>query len=186
MTLSVYEGAVADPSGNGIAQTTIPVDVTDGIPPTLVSSSYNTGTGILRMAFSEPLGPTIHYDRMHIRDTGRSTGGLTLDDIASRTLDANTTITLTLSEYPAPDHQRDEPAGAGHRGGRRHQHIRRYDIGRPRPAHHRNRRDTAHRRLGRLQHRHGRPQHNLQRAAGPYHRLFGGARHRHRRQRISG
>ncbi|MBI1657309.1 MAG: hypothetical protein IS632_00820, partial [Thaumarchaeota archaeon] len=98
MTLSVSEGAVADPSNNGIAQTTTSVDVADGIPPTLVSSSYNTGTGILSMTFSEPLGPTIHYDRIAVRDAGRSTGGLTLDDITSRTLDANsTTITLTLS-----------------------------------------------------------------------------------------
>ena len=99
MTLSVSEGAVADPSDNGIAQTTTSVDVADGIPPALLSSSYNTGTGILIMAFSEPLGPTIHYDRIAVREDGRSTGGLTLDDIASRTLDANsTTITLTLSD----------------------------------------------------------------------------------------
>ena len=97
--ITVSEGAVADTSGNGIAQTTIPVDMADGIPPTLVSSSYNTGTGILSIAFSEPLGPTIHYDRMHIRDIGRSTGGLTLDDMASSPLDANsTTATLTLSD----------------------------------------------------------------------------------------
>ena len=99
MTLSVSEGAVADPSDNGIAQTTTSVDVADGIPPVLLSSSYNTGTGILSMTFSEPLDPAIHYDRLHIRDIGRSTGGLTLDDIASRTLDANsTTITLTPSD----------------------------------------------------------------------------------------
>ena len=105
MTLSVSAGAVADPSDNDIAQTTIPVDVTDGIPPTLVSSSYRTSTGILNITFSEPLDPTaIHYDRLHIRDAGESSGGLSLGDVTTRALDSSmTTITLTLSSTQLED-----------------------------------------------------------------------------------
>ena len=99
ITLSVSEGAVADVVGNGIARATVTVAVTDGIPPALVSSSYNTGTGILVITFNEPLdGTAIHYDRMAVRDAGRSTGGLSLDDIATRTVDSSSaTMTLTLS-----------------------------------------------------------------------------------------
>ena len=104
--LYMMEGAVRDIPGNsigavrGLDVTVLDADALDTTPPALASSSYNTGIGILNITFSEPLnGTTIHYDRMHLRDTGRSTGGLTLDDIASRTLDANsTTITLALSD----------------------------------------------------------------------------------------
>ena len=60
--LDIGAGAVADATGNRIVQATARVAVTDGIPPVLASSSYNTGTGVLIIAFSEPLGPTIHYD----------------------------------------------------------------------------------------------------------------------------
>ena len=99
--LDIEEGAVADPSGNGIAAAPDqPVTVTDGIPPTLASSHYNTGTGILNMTFSEPLnGTAIGYDRMAIRDTGESSGGLALNAVANKTLDSSsTTITLMLSD----------------------------------------------------------------------------------------
>ena len=98
MTLSVSEGAVADAAGNGILQATVTVAVTDGILPALVYSSYNTGTGILVITFSEPLGPTIHYDRITVRDVGQSSGGLALDDVATRAVDSSSaTMALSLS-----------------------------------------------------------------------------------------
>ena len=99
ITLTVSTGAVSDIAGNDIVQATLAVDVTDGIPPTLSSAAYNTGTGILNITFSEPLsGTTIRYDRLHIRDTGQSSGGLSLDTVATRIVDpSSTTITLTLS-----------------------------------------------------------------------------------------
>lgn len=105
MTLLVSEGAVADPSNNGIAQTATSVDMTDGIPPLVVSSSYNIDTGIMNITFSEPLDPTtIHYDRLHIRDAGRSSGGLSLGDVTTRALDSSMTlITLTLSSTQLVD-----------------------------------------------------------------------------------
>ena len=99
ITLTVSAGAVADTAGNGIAQATVTVDVTDGILPALSSSSYNMDTGIFNMTFSEPLnGTAIHYDRLHIRDTGQLIGGISLGDVATRAVDpSSTTITLTLS-----------------------------------------------------------------------------------------
>ena len=99
--LDIEEGAVADPSGNGIAAAPDqPVTTTDGIPPTLASSHYNTGTGILNMTFSEPLnGTAISYDRIAVRDAGESSGGLALDEVTTKALNANSiTITLTLSD----------------------------------------------------------------------------------------
>ena len=98
--LDIEEGAVADPSGNVIvAVPDKPITVMDGIPPTLTSSHYNTGTGILNITFSEPLnGPAINYDRIAVRDAGESSGGLALNAVASKTLySSSTTITLTLS-----------------------------------------------------------------------------------------
>ena len=98
MTLSVSEGAVADTAGNRIARATARVAVTDDIPPVLASSSYNTGTGVLIIAFSEPLGPTIHYDRITVRDAGRSSGGLSLGDVDIRAVDhSSATMVLSLS-----------------------------------------------------------------------------------------
>ena len=172
--LYMMEGAVVDISGNpigavrGLDVDVLAADAPDATPPDLVSSHYNTETGILNITFSEPLnGTAIHYDRMHIRDAGRSAGGLTMDDIVSRTLDANITITLTPSPprsmpprglgQPAADHQRYGCPAAGHREGRRLRHIRQRHICRLRPPYHRDRRDTAHRRLGRLHHWHGHP-----------------------------
>ena len=100
ITLTVSAGAVSDITGNDIAQATVSVTVTDGIPPTLTSSQYNTGSGILSMIFSEPLNEAaIRYDRLHIRDIGQSIGGLSLGDVPTRAVNpSSTTITLTLSD----------------------------------------------------------------------------------------
>ncbi len=75
-----------------------PPPTQDTTPPRLLSSYYNTGTGVLNITFSEPLsGAAIRYDRMAVRDTGESSGGLALNAVASKTLDpSSTTITLTL------------------------------------------------------------------------------------------
>ena len=98
MTLSVSEGAVTDIAGNGIARATATVVVTDGTPPALTSSFYNTGTGILRITFSEPLDPTVHYDRITVRDAGQSSGGLSLDDVTARAVyPSSATMILALS-----------------------------------------------------------------------------------------
>ena len=97
--LSIEAGAVSDQSGNRIPYTDGTITIIDGIPPEFASSSYNTGTGVLSITFSESLnGAAIRYDRMAVRDTGESSGGLALNAVASKTLDpSSTTITLTLS-----------------------------------------------------------------------------------------
>ena len=51
----------------------------DTAPPTFISASYSTGAGKLTITFNETISRTVHYDRMHIRDMGDSTGGLSLD-----------------------------------------------------------------------------------------------------------
>ena len=69
--LYMMEGAVRDIPGNpieavrGLDVAVLAADAPDITPPTLASSSYNTGTGILNITFSEPLnGTAIHYDRL--------------------------------------------------------------------------------------------------------------------------
>ena len=103
--LYMMEGAVVDISGNsigavrGLDVAVLAAGAPDTTPPDLVSSHYNTGTGILNITFSEPLnGIAIRYDRIAVRDIGMSAGGLTLDGVASKTLDANIMMTLTLSD----------------------------------------------------------------------------------------
>ena len=102
--LYMMGGSVRDVSGNPIGavrglDVTVLADEPDTTPPALKSSSYNTGSGVLAITFSEPLnGTAIRYDRLHIRDAGQSAGGLTLDGVTSKTLDADSAmITLTLS-----------------------------------------------------------------------------------------
>ena len=56
-----------------------------------------TGDGRLLITFSEPLNGTIHYDRMHIRNAGESTGGVSLDGATSASVSGDT-ITLILSK----------------------------------------------------------------------------------------
>ena len=58
------------------------VEVENTRPPTLLSASYAAGNGTIRMIFSEPLNPAVHWDRLHVRDTGESAGGVILDGIA--------------------------------------------------------------------------------------------------------
>ena len=93
MTLSVSEGAVVDQSGSRIAGTTVTVAVTDGIQPTLASSHYNTGTGILSITFSEPLNHTA-TDYSGLAVVGQL-ANVTLDRVAAKTADTST-IRATL------------------------------------------------------------------------------------------
>ena len=69
-------------SMGGTATAVREVEVENTRPPTLLSAAYATGNGTIRMIFSEPLNPAVHWDRLHVRDAGESTGGVTLDGIA--------------------------------------------------------------------------------------------------------
>ena len=93
-------------SGGGLFGTNnnllVQIMVLDPAPPTFTSASYLTGAGRLTAVFSEPLNDTIHYDRIHIRDAGRSSGGVSLDGAASKSVSGDT-ITLILNASQRTD-----------------------------------------------------------------------------------
>ena len=51
----IPSGAVVDMAGNPIIAVTVPVTIPDTVPPGMVSATYHISTGLLEMAFSEPL-----------------------------------------------------------------------------------------------------------------------------------
>ncbi len=92
--LDIEQNAVFDEAGNGIAAAPDQViTVNDTIPPRIVSAEYSSP--ILTITFSEDIAADINYTKMHIRDAGESSGGITLDDITTKSLDGDT-ITATL------------------------------------------------------------------------------------------
>ena len=117
--LDVDSGAVRDSSGNPIAATTnLHITKYDFYNPTFVSATYATATGILTISFNEALNQTTHdASKIHIRNTGQSTGGVTLSNAlitangtTSITFDLGTTDTNTVNAMATP--QIDIEAGA--------------------------------------------------------------------------
>ena len=74
------------------------VVVEDTRPPTLLSAAYIVDNGTLRMIFSEPLNSTVHWDRLHIRDAGESSGGVAPDGVPGSAYGATLTTTLAASQ----------------------------------------------------------------------------------------
>ena len=117
--LDIEAGAVYDAAGNQIAaaadQT---ITVNDTILPTFSSATYATGSGVLTVTFSESLNQTAHdATKIHVRDTGQSSGGVTLSNAmittnasASITFDLNPTNTDAVNAMATP--QLDIEAGA--------------------------------------------------------------------------
>ena len=60
-----------------------------------VSSTYQAHLNKIAITFDEPVTPD--YSKMHIRDSGSSTGGITLGDITQTQITDNT-IHVTLDE----------------------------------------------------------------------------------------
>ena len=80
--LAIGAGAITDTTGNEIlAAPDRSIAITDRVPPTVSSATYNTGTGILVIAFSEPLGLAIAYSGVSVVGPA---GSVALDDVASR------------------------------------------------------------------------------------------------------
>ena len=77
---------------------TASITVNDTSPPAFTSAAYSTGSGLLTITFSEPLNATAHLDRLHLRDTGESTGGVTLTGATSAISGSDLTVTLTSSQ----------------------------------------------------------------------------------------
>ena len=64
-------------------------------PPVFRSAVYTAGDSQLAITFSKPLNGTIHLDRLHVRDTGQSSGGATLTGAAGWSISGDT-LTITL------------------------------------------------------------------------------------------
>ena len=63
----------------------------------VASATYAAGNGTLTIEFNVPLSGTVNYDRLHIRDAGQGSGGLSLGDVADRSA-AGSYVTATLSD----------------------------------------------------------------------------------------
>ncbi len=116
--LDIDAGAVRDESGNPIVATpdqSIVLD--DTTSPLVESATYDTNLGMLLITFDEPVTISSGYSKMHIRDSGNSTGGITISSLArldhtadtvSALLNANEKVTFHGLSIP----QLDMDAGA--------------------------------------------------------------------------
>ena len=96
--LDIDAGAVSDTAGNQIAAVSDQaITVNDTIKPTFSSASYKTGSGQLKITFSEPLYPAKHVPtKLHVRESGSNTGGVTLSN-GTITTNGTNSLTITLS-----------------------------------------------------------------------------------------
>ena len=95
--LDIDIGAVSDISNNGItAAIDRPLTVSDTAPPILDSAAYHTTTGILSLTFSEQISTTVDLSKLHVRESGQSSGGVTLTGASAHSV-SGSTLTVTLS-----------------------------------------------------------------------------------------
>ena len=97
--LDIDAGAVSDANSNGIdASADNAITVDDTTKPTFVSATYSTGSGVLTITFSEPIGGTANLSQLHVRESGQSSGGATLT-VASQSVSGSTlTVALTAAQ----------------------------------------------------------------------------------------
>ena len=76
--------------------TSIKVNPHIGTAPAFSSATYNTGTGVLAVAFSEPISDTVALSGLHVRESGQSSGGVTLTGAASQSV-SGSSLAVTLS-----------------------------------------------------------------------------------------
>ena len=98
----IYYG-VTDTDGNPIeassGNTVTVKNTNEAEPPAFRSADYTAGDSQLAITFSKPLNGTIHLDRLHVRDAGQSSGGVTMTGAAGRSVSGDTlTITLVASQ----------------------------------------------------------------------------------------
>ena len=67
-----------------------------GAAPAFSSATYNTGTGVLAVAFSEPISDAVALSGLHVRESGQSSGGVTLTGAASQSV-SGSSLAVTLS-----------------------------------------------------------------------------------------
>ena len=80
--LAVDHAAVHGQFDNPILEGYHILTVHDTKPPGFASAAYHTGMGKLTITFDEGV-PIPDYSKMHIRDSGNSTGGITLVDVTA-------------------------------------------------------------------------------------------------------
>ena len=95
--LDIDAGAVSDESGNLILAAPDQTIDTYGTttPPSVESVTYDTNLRLLFITFDDPV-TALHYTKMHIRDTGNSTGGITLSSISPRHHNTANTVSVLL------------------------------------------------------------------------------------------
>ena len=111
MAFLQYGGAGTPPTGAWIVAPSVPewqqvpghafAQVQDSTPPTFVSSGLNSVTGVLTITFSEEIDATpatnVVPTKIHIRESGSYTGGITLTAGELGTAADGTTISFTLT-----------------------------------------------------------------------------------------
>ena len=104
--VTVTVGGVIGEHRDTLHSRTIQVTVEgDAAPPTILSAAYLTGNGTLTVTFSEPLNGTIHYDHLHVRDAGQSSGGISLDE-AQVKQSSGSAVTVLLAAQQRADFAR--------------------------------------------------------------------------------
>ena len=97
--LDIDAGAVSDANANGIdASADNAITVDDTTPPTFVSATYSTGSGLLAITFSEPIGGTANLSQLHVRESGQSSGGATLTGASQSVSGSTLTVALTAAQ----------------------------------------------------------------------------------------
>ncbi len=91
---------VSDSNGGSDSET-VTITVRDATPPVFVSSDLDAGTGVLSITFSEDIDATpkteVDTSKIHIRESGTYTGGVTLTAAELDTNTDGTTISFTLT-----------------------------------------------------------------------------------------
>ena len=73
----------------------------DGAPPTFSSATYDKGTGVLAITFSEDVSGTADLAKMHVRESGQSSAGTVLTGATQTTVGNTLIITLADSQAAA-------------------------------------------------------------------------------------
>ena len=98
VTVGGVIGEVVNTSHSRTVQVTMEGDVAQ---PTILSTAYLTGNGTLTVTFSEPLNGTIRYDRLHVRDAGQLSDGISLDEAQDKHSSGSAVTVLLAAQQRA-------------------------------------------------------------------------------------
>ena len=99
---AAYDTAAAyDMSANAIRAKTLLINVSDTTPPAFVSSTYDAVLNMTTVTFDERIIEPVDYTKLHIRDSGSDTGGITLSDVSPKHRINSLSVTLNASQNDA-------------------------------------------------------------------------------------